>query len=91
MGGVSGDKQGALWPQLCTQSAQLYLYTRTAAWLRTSHFWDGYCPPALNSRKSCDGHHSPLRVHVHVCMAQGSLRHMQSAAGKALPNWYQVG
>lgn len=46
---------------------------------------------ALNSTNSCDGLHSPLHVHVHVCMAQGSLRHMQSAAEKAPPNWYQVG
>lgn len=26
MGGVSGSRQGALWPQLCTHSSQLYLY-----------------------------------------------------------------
>lgn len=40
-------------------------------------------PSALNSTNSCDGLHSILHVRVHVCMAQGSLRHMQSAAGKS--------
>lgn len=33
----------------------------------------------------------PWHVRVHVCMAQGSLRHVQSAARKAPPNWYQMG
>lgn len=48
---------------------------------------------AFNSSNSSDGLHSTLHVHVHVCSAQGSLRHMQSAAGGggAPPTWYQVG
>lgn len=48
-------------------------------------------PSAVNSTNSCDGHHETLHVRVHVCMAQGSLRRVQSAAGKAPPNCYQVG
>lgn len=46
---------------------------------------------ALNSTNSCDSHHETLHVSVHVRMAQGSLRRVQSAAGKAPPNCYQVG
>lgn len=40
-------------------------------------------PSAFNSSNSRDGLHSTLHVRVHVWMAQGSLRHMQSAAGKS--------
>lgn len=74
------------------RSSQLHLYQDCSLVEKRVMSGMAAAPSAFNSSDSCDGLHLTLRVRVHVCMAQGSLRHMQSAAGKKPPpNWYQVG
>lgn len=87
VGGVGGDWQGALWPQLWP-AAFGYTCTRTAAWLRTSHVWGG-CTSVSNNTNSCGGHHSP--VCTCTCAWPGQPPVHAVSSWERPRTWHQVG